>query len=415
MARGTRHPIRVAPLAVDVAVRAWLAAAPAGPIGVACSGGVDSMALAAAVIAARGQREVVVLHVDHGLTPASGATGQGVAAWADTRGARALVIEVKVARRGSLEAAARTARYAALREQAATLGLVAIATAHTLDDQAETVLLRLVRGTGPAGLSGIQRRDGIIARPLLEVRRADTAAYVAAHRLPTWSDPMNVDTRFARVRARQAWLPLLAATNPAVAPALARLADQAAQWRAVLDAAATAAFGDGPLAATALVAAGPAIAAHALLGRGRAVGLELADHHVRAALALAAGPSRGTRRIDVPGGVIERAYDAITVIASGSPEPPAPVVRDADGPLRLRRWQRGDRMRPARLRGRSRLLSDLFADARVPQPARHTAWVAVDAVGAIVWAEYVGPAHRVALQITPLPVPEPARKGGSGR
>lgn len=405
------------------AVRGLLAGLPAGPIGVACSGGRDSMALADAVILAcraggAGAREVVVLHVDHAISPGSAEVGQGVRAWARGRGARAVVLRVAVPARASLEAAARAVRYQALRDVARRRRLVRVLTAHSLDDQAETVLMRIVRGTGPAGLVGITADDGVIARPLLGVPRAVLAAHVIAARLPTWPDPMNDDDRFTRVRARRAWLPLLAQTNPAVADALARLATQASAWRDVIDAQARHLLGDAPtLAASAVAAAPAAVAAHALLARARAVGLELGDDHVRAIVALAAGPARGTRAVDVPGGHAVRAYDALE-LRCGPPRlpegTPAPRVLDAAGvPLQVRPRAPGDRMRPARLRGRSRALSALLADAKIPAPQRAASWVAVDASGEIVWAEHVGPADGARVRLAPPA--RPTRKAGPAR
>jgi tRNA(Ile)-lysidine synthase len=419
--RRARSPeARPADAPLRAAVHALLGALPPGPIGVACSGGGDSMALADVLLAAArapgvGGRDVVVVHVDHGLTPGSAAVGQGVRRWARTRGVRAEVVRVDVPGRASLEAAARAARYAALRDVARRRRLVRVLTAHTLDDQAETVLLRIVRGTGPAGLAGIAADDGVIARPLLGVSRAALAAHVRAAGLPTWPDPMNDDVRFTRVRARHAWLPLLAQTNPAVTEALARLATQAGAWREVIEAQARALLGDAPtLAASALAAAPPAVAAHALLARARALGLELGDEHVRAIVALAAGPARGTRAVDVPGGQVVRAYDALELRAGprrAAAATPAPRVLDADGtPLTVRPRAPGDRMRPARLRGRSRALAALLADAKVPAPLRAAAWVAVSATGEIVWAEHLGPAFGARVGLDDAIAP--ARKAG---
>ena len=128
----------------------------------------------------------------------------------------------------NLEARARRLRYAALRRLAAAHGCAQIATGHTLDDQAETVLMRLVRGAGVRGLAAIRprRRDGIV-RPVIDCRRADLRAVVEQAGLPFRHDASNDDPRFLRTQVRQRVLPLLAELNPAVAEACANLAASA--------------------------------------------------------------------------------------------------------------------------------------------------------------------------------------------
>ena len=231
---------------------------------------------------------------------------------------------------------------------------------------------------------------------------------------------MNLDPRFVRVRARTAWLPLLAETNPAVAVALARLASQASDWREVIDARARELLGEAPSVDAATLAQAPAaIAAHALLVRARAAGLELADDHVRAIVGLAGGPARGTRVIDLPGGHAIRRYDTVEVVArepSAAPPGPSPAPRILDhhgDSLIVRHRQPGDRMRPARLRGHSRSLAQLLADAKVPAPLRPHAWVATSSAGEIVWAEHIGAAYAAEVTVADASSPQHAAKAAA--
>ncbi len=202
------------------------------PLVLAVSGGPDSVALMhLAVIAARttGWR-LSVAHLDHALREESAADAEFVTAVADALGLPVTVRRTDVAalaaRRGEgLEAAGRSARYAFLDEllDAAPPGALA-ATAHTRDDQAETVLLHLARGTGPAGISGIAARRGRIIRPLLGVRRAALRSALDAAGVAYRIDPSNADPRFARNRARAGLLPLLEALHPDATAAVARAA-----------------------------------------------------------------------------------------------------------------------------------------------------------------------------------------------
>lgn len=207
-------------------VRAVADIAP-GPMVVACSGGPDSLALAAAafVVARRRGDAVRAVVVDHGLQEGSAAVASGVVAQLGARvGLAAEVVGVEVAEAGSgPEAAARQARYAAL--EAAVLPGEVVLLGHTLDDQAESVLLGLARGSGLRSLAGMAVARGVFVRPLLGLRRDVTAACCAELGLEPWSDPHNADDRFARVRVRTRVLPVLEAElGPGVAEALARTA-----------------------------------------------------------------------------------------------------------------------------------------------------------------------------------------------
>ena len=202
---------------------------------VALSGGADSLALAAATAyeASRAGLEVSSATIDHGLQSGSADVAARAAEQARDIGiADARVVRVDVDGVGGPEAAARDARYAALRELATTTGSVAVLVGHTHDDQAETVLLGLARGSGTASLKGMSPRaldDRGIAwiRPLLGVRREETRAFCAHEGLEPWTDPHNADPRFARVRVRDRVLPVLEQElGPGIADALVRTADQ---------------------------------------------------------------------------------------------------------------------------------------------------------------------------------------------
>ena len=202
------------------------------PVLVACSGGADSLALAAA-LAFEGPRAGVpvgAVTVDHGLQPGSAGRAAGTAELLRHLGLDPVhVVQVSVGRDGGPEGAARTARYAAL--AAAGPGR-RIALGHTLDDQAETVLLGLGRGSGPRSVAGMvgHREDreypGVVWwRPLLGIRRTTTRAACAAQEIPVWDDPWNTDPAYTRVRLRTEVLPLLEEVlGGGVATALARTA-----------------------------------------------------------------------------------------------------------------------------------------------------------------------------------------------
>lgn len=196
--------------AVRVAVRASLRELPAGELVlVACSGGPDSAALAAATAfeAPRAGLRAGLVTVDHGLQPGSGARAADVAAWGAELGLEpSLAVRVEVGADGGPEAAARYARYAALDASAEQYGAAAVLLGHTADDQAETVLLGLARGSGARSAAGMAPIRGSYRRPLLELPRA--VVHGAADGLPVWHDPHNVDAAYARSRVR-ALLPAL--------------------------------------------------------------------------------------------------------------------------------------------------------------------------------------------------------------
>jgi tRNA(Ile)-lysidine synthase len=201
---------------------------------VALSGGADSLALAAATAfeaPKRGLRAASVT-VDHGLQDGSAEVAANAARIAQMLGLDARVLRVAVSGEGGPEAAAREARYRVLREAASDARASTVLLGHTLDDQAETVLLGLARGSGAASLQGMapvrEDEDGVKwVRPLLGVRRETTRAFCAASDLTPWDDPHNLDDRYARVRARERVLPVLEAElGPGIADALARTAEQ---------------------------------------------------------------------------------------------------------------------------------------------------------------------------------------------
>lgn len=210
-----------------------------GALGLAVSGGPDSLALLLLANAALPGR-VAAATVDHGLRPANAEEAAMVAALCVRLGVPHATLPVTLAE-GNVQAEARAARYAALAEWMDRQGCTALATAHHADDQAETLLLRLNRGSGVAGLAGVRARGMVpgtrlpLVRPLLGWRRSELADVVVAAGLIAADDPSNRDDRFDRARLRKAmagadWLDV-----PALAASASHLADAdaALDWAAV--------------------------------------------------------------------------------------------------------------------------------------------------------------------------------------
>ncbi|MFL6026697.1 MAG: tRNA lysidine(34) synthetase TilS [Friedmanniella sp.] len=312
-----RRALGPATLAVVQAVDAALGADDRALL-VACSGGADSLALAVAArhVADRRGLPCAAVVVDHGLQPGSAdvacrvrdvLTGIGLV------DVRVVSVQVAAASGRGPEAAAREARYHALQEQAragaADGGAPAtVLLGHTQDDQAETVLLGLMRGSGTRSLAGMAPRSGLLLRPLLELTRRCTEAACAEVGLPVWQDPHNTDAAFSRVRVRTRVLPVLEAElGPGIAAALARTAFLAREDADLLDALAAEADPGTEALSCAVLLPLPAALRHRvlrrwLLARGAA---DPALTHVLAVEALVLR-WHGQRGVQVPGGTVVR-------------------------------------------------------------------------------------------------------------
>jgi tRNA(Ile)-lysidine synthase len=280
---------------------------------VACSGGPDSQALLHALAALRPEHgcKLLAASVDHGLRPDAAEDVAVAGRLAAALEVPFVALRVEVASGPSRQAHARVARYAALLACAHERGAQAVAVGHTLDDQAETVLARLLRGTGVEGLAAIdpRRPDGVL-RPLIDAPRSLVRAYCAEHELAFASDPSNVDPRYLRTRIRERLVPALLAENPRACEALAHLADDARDAAALLSA-----QSDAQLARFAgdlrQLRACPAAEQRRVLKRlvEREMGIELRRRHVAALQrALLVGGE-----VRLPGGVSARLEAAGTV------------------------------------------------------------------------------------------------------
>lgn len=371
------------------------------PVLVACSGGADSVALAVAV--QRCGLRGAIGHVDHGLRPESAREAQQVAALAQQLGVQFFIERLQglTTRGPGLEAAAREARYAALTRLAQSAAAAVVATAHTRRDQAETLLLRLIRGAGPAALAGIRRRrplaPGIgLVRPLLDVGREDTEAYCRENRLTYVEDPHNTDPARLRARLRALW-PRLLELNPRLEEALAGTADLLAEENDILDA---------------LPPEKPALRRRALLKQAASAGVHPERAHLDALMGLLA---KGHGSLDLPGGratvcdgtvvfgrqpVVGTRQPAELAIArpgryawstrelevtAGRGEGLVVDLSRAPFPWTLRSHRPGDRFRPAG--GRTKKVADLWIDARIPREQRASLAVLADAEGRLFWVE----------------------------
>lgn len=280
---------------------------------VACSGGADSLALAAGLAfeAPRAGLQAGAVVVDHGLQPGSSAVAHQAAEQCRGLGLDPVVVErVTVSTDGEgPEAAARRSRFAALDAVAERLGATAVLLAHTRDDQAEQVLLGLARGSGARSLAGMPSARGRYLRPLLGVSRAETEATCTAYGLAPWRDPHNDDRRFSRVRARAALRELEADLGPGLPAALARSAELLREDADLLDSLAGQAYSMlDPTAADArqLAELPPALRRRVWLRLAAAAGCgALTKAHVEALDALVMG-WRGQGPVDLPGGVAAR-------------------------------------------------------------------------------------------------------------
>jgi tRNA(Ile)-lysidine synthase len=334
--------------------------APGDLVLAACSGGADSLALAAALAheAPRLSLRGGGVTVDHGLQAGSAGRAARVAALLGQLGLDPVhQVGVTVPAgpgSGGPEAAARDARYAALEQVAEQAGAVAVLLGHSRDDQAETVLLGLARGAGGRALAGMPAQRGRFRRPLLGLARATLREACTALGLEPWDDPHNTDPAYTRARIRHQAMPALeAALGPGVAAALARTAAQLSADCDALDAIAAAeswrirtpaapAGGDGTDQAVAvldiegLAELAPAIRSRVLRQAALAAGCpagSLAAGHIAALDALVTG-WHGQRGADLPGVIRARRRYGKLLFSKGRPAgagPPAPTEAEAAG------------------------------------------------------------------------------------
>lgn len=392
---------------------------------VAVSGGADSTALLELLAGSRSvhRLDLLVAHADHGIHPESARVAEQVRRHAALRSFPFYGTTLNLGAAAG-ETLARERRYAWLEELRRSTGARYLMTAHQADDQVETVLLRLLHGSGPAGLAGMAPVRGALVRPLLPFRREELARYVRHLGLEAWDDPANRDLRHLRSWVRQRVLPEVEARLPDLRARLTGSAAQAAldraawdqvldwlpgiDWRAEIDGASVAVPGtagyDSPLATAVLMAA------------ARRTGCRLGPRRAdRAASFLREGTS-GARQ-DLGGGwVLELAFGRAFFVApeheSRREEWPLAGADGAEswgrwrfhwrpdraperqersalrawfspGALTVRPWHPGDRVRPVGGTGR-RLVVRCFQDARVPRHRRPD-WPVVSEPDGVVW------------------------------
>ncbi|MCK4547852.1 MAG: tRNA lysidine(34) synthetase TilS [Candidatus Eisenbacteria sp.] len=407
---------------------------------VAVSGGHDSVALLHVLHALKPDLgcELHVAHLNHELRGTESREDADFVA--DLAGSLALPFTVHCAGRQlrdrpkgvSLEEAARKIRYDFLGEVARNVGARRIATGHTMDDQAETVLMRMIQGTGPGGLAGIRPvREGRVIRPLIRCRSGEIASYLVKAGLTPRDDSSNQDTTLLRNRVRHRLLPLLKGEfNPGIVPALARIAAVEQEVNSSLRAAAESALRE-------ISSGSPGKIRLAIDGfRGYDVALQLyilraaiegvlgrltdvSYEHIQALLRLARRGETPFKRIMLPGSLVAyREHDDLVVAREGTRENPLARViaipgttllpafdleiraslhpfSDLDSstaargdeahfdwetlhpPLQVRGWKPGDRFRPSGMRG-TKKIQDFFVDTKIPRSVRNRIPLLID-------------------------------------
>lgn len=388
---------------------------------VAVSGGPDSVALLHLLADAAPDRSLtlVVAHADHGIHPDSAQVAQRV-----VRLAAALGLSVSIGRLelgpAATETEAREARYAWLRAESTRLGALGILMGHHADDQAETVLMRVLRGSGPAGLAGMSRRSRDIVRPLLPFRREELARYLLDRGIDAWRDPANADPRHLRSWIRTDVLPALERRLPDVTARLLSLAAQARAerdaWDEVLDRLpgleVRTKQGRISLDGGALAALHDGLAAQLVRAAARRLGRVVSAAAARRVLRLVRTGSSGRRADLADGWTAELAFGRLVLgppvptepelalPASGAcrwggwtlacrPEPAGPVERSGwqtwlpPGETTVGAVRDGERLRPLGGTGH-RLIVRLLQEAKVPRGER-LAWPVLRRDGIAIW------------------------------
>ena len=406
---------------------------------VAVSGGPDSVVLLDLLVQSRETHglELLVAHVDHGIHPESGQVAARVEQQAGASGLRCVTVHLDLGERAT-ETAARAARYAALEDIRQREGGDVILTAHHADDQAETVLLRLLHGSGPAGLAAMSPRRGTILRPLLPFTRREIEEYRSQHALSAWDDPSNHDPRHLRAWIRTVLLPVIRERVPDVDRALPRVAAQAAEdrsaWDLVLEQLPELGWREersgGSVAAPVLVGYDSVLATALLRALGRRAGCRIGPEHARRALDFVRTGASGSRFELGNGWELEIVFDRVHLMGPVNEALPAdllPLVLDGDAgdgavgrwrlfwrresappmqprddltawfipeTLAIRAWAPGDRIHPLGGPGR-RLVVRCLQDARVPRRMREGYPMVVDRAGEIVWVPGVCRSNRL--------------------
>jgi tRNA(Ile)-lysidine synthase len=418
--RPTREALDPYPASVLATVRRRGLVARGEPVLVALSAGPDSTALLAALVALRDAGEVGpvrALFVDHGLRTGIEAEAASARRNCARLGVPLSVVKVVVGA-GNVQAAARHARYAALRAEAARVGAARIATGHTRTDQAETVLLRLLRGAGARGLSGIPPKRGLVVRPLIDRPRHEGVAWLERRELEWRDDPTNASPRYARNRLRLELWPRLLAVNPSLEAALARTADLLRDDERALSARARALLKAWPQPPLATLRRIPRAVSRRVIRRlaieagGRAALPEAA--HVERALELLDGD--GDREVELRAGLVARRRGGTFAVARATRRrgaaaratgaPPAQIDIPGPGrfrvawlgrtlvvaatreaavawPLAARTRRAGDRFRPAGGRG-GKTLKAWLIDRKVARERRDGLLLVTDARGLVL-------------------------------
>jgi tRNA(Ile)-lysidine synthase len=379
----------------------------------ALSGGADSTAMVMALAALRDAglvKTVHALHIDHGLRSGGDLDAASAREACQRLGVPFHSVRVDVGR-GNVQASARRARYRALRLEAVRTGATRIATGHTLSDQAETFLLRALRGAGARGLSGIPPRRGAIVRPLIDVGRDEVIEFLEAEGTRWREDPSNATTRYARNAVRLELVPVLRRLEPRFERSLARAADLLRDdERALARRAAAILQADGVVELAKLLEEPRAVRRRAVraLWRGASGGARaLPVARVDAVLALCRRGRPG--RISLRGGIEARAaYGRLTLqrratapVSRGIVEVAGPgsyrfgeltvefelprggSTLGIPWPLFLRGRRPGDRFRPARGRGGKKLKAWLI-DKKVARERRDGLVVVADGAGNVL-------------------------------
>jgi tRNA(Ile)-lysidine synthase len=388
------------------------------------SGGADSTATAAALVEVLGPEAVTALHLNYGLRPDSDQDERTVRELCAKLG-----IELEVERPelggGNVQASAREARYTAAERLRRARGADWIATGHTRTDLAETVLYRLATSPGRRALLGLRPRRGDVVRPLLGLDRDQVRRLASEAGLPFRDDPTNAEPLYARNRIRNEVLPVLREVGPEAEATIAETQAELAEEGEALELAAADALAESgadaavAISRDALAPLHPAVRRLVLrrlaervagtgvpLGRARAariwrlvnepegglvelgggVEAQIEGGHVRFTVGRDAEPAETP--LAIPGVCRFGSWEVRAELASGVPEADSPDLAVLDpgalgGPLVVRTWREGDRMRPLGLDG-SKSLQDLFTDRKVPRSLRHALPV-VTSDGRIVW------------------------------